>query len=280
MSASPIFIGGLSQSGKTPLRRALGTDPQVMIRRHSGLFDHLYGRFGDLSRQENARRAVAAVADLQQWSAIDQDQLLDRFARGPASYPHLFGLVHQLEAERLGKSRWGEQLGLIERFAPSIFAAYPHATFIHMIRDPRQRAANRSQLGRIGWETGKWITSAHLAIRNQTTYPGNYQIVRFENLAADPAAVLHSVCRLAGLVYTAEMLAEWRQSLPVMSTDNAPIRFIERYAGKQLDSFGYSSSPQAENGLRYYMLDWPANRVAMSAWNWHQRQAEQQEVVA
>ena len=56
----PIFIGGLSQSGKTELRLALGAHPSIELTRHTDMWDRFYGRYGNLGRPRNLDRCLAA----------------------------------------------------------------------------------------------------------------------------------------------------------------------------------------------------------------------------
>ena len=57
----------------------------------------------------------------------DPKRIRREFWEGQASYARLFGLIHMQNAESNGKRRWGDELGLIERYADEIFAAFPRA---------------------------------------------------------------------------------------------------------------------------------------------------------
>ncbi len=259
-----MFIGGLSHSGKTPLRRALSMDPTVAIRRHTGLFGDLYGRFGPLDRPANLDRAIDAICRLPMWRHTDRVLLRRRLGERPASYVRLFGLVHEIECLRTGHQRWGEQLGLVERYAGAIFADYPDARFIHLIRDPHHRNGRRAP-GSVGWETAKWLASADLAERNRRAFPERYLVVSFEELCRAPADILRQVCDVAGLTMSQRMvdvLVDGLPARPAVMSDNP---FVDRYAERQLVTFGYGTR-SGTAGWRYFVVDWPANRTAMAIW--------------
>lgn len=208
----PIFIGGLSHSGKTPLRRVLGAHPDISMTRKTRLWERFYGRFGDLGRPANLARCLEAILrdpGIQQLEP-DADRLRRDLAHGPATYARIFALLHQHHAERAGKRRWGDQLGLVERFADPIFAAFPRARMIHMIRDPRDRpvlgpTTRPRRAGQLGWEIGLWLRSAELADRNTHRYPRRYRMVRYEAFAARPVETVEALCAFLGEEYVPPM---------------------------------------------------------------------------
>jgi hypothetical protein len=198
MSRGPIFIGGLAHSGKTPVRIVLGAHPDISMTRRTHLWDRFFGRFGDLSEPLNLERCLETIAADPGAARLhpDPDRIRRELRSGPATYARLFDLLHRHHAERLGKRRWGDQLGGAERFADAIFAGYPSARMIHMIRHPRVDAdrESRRRWGSLGWETARWLASARLAERNRRRYPGRYRVVRFESLAAAPDDTLRDIC--------------------------------------------------------------------------------------
>jgi hypothetical protein len=282
-SDGPIFIGGLSHSGKTELRIALGAHPQLSLVRRTGLWDRYFGRFGDLARPANLDRCLEAMGRDEQVAAFEPDRVRIRreLAEGPVTYPRLFGLIQAHHAERLGKRRWGEQLGSIERFADPIYETFPSARMIHMIRDPRARvgeAAGKRRLGSAGWETARWLRSAELARRNGVRYPDGYRVIRYEALAAQPGATLREVCAFIGEDYLPAMgdeLATMRFDGTGADADRAgglarsDVAFMDLVAADELPRFGYeparpSLSPREQ--VAFVIVDRPLNRVAMTVW--------------
>ena len=138
---SPIFIGGLDNSGKTHLRLSLSAHPNIAMTRRSYMWTRAYNRYGDLSQKENFERCLKALLSRKDVRNLEPDteRIRREFWQGEPTYGRLFALIHEHYAERLGRSRWGEQEADIEHYADEILAAYPSARLIHMLRDPRNR---------------------------------------------------------------------------------------------------------------------------------------------
>lgn len=271
---NPVFIGGLANSGKTPLRIALDLSPRISITRKTYLWRRYYGRYGDLGDPENL---MAILDTMKRDSNLDQlspefERVRAEFVGGRASYCHLFGLLHAHHAERLGKPRWGDQEGLIERFADAIFESWPETRMIHLVRDPRSQVPLRAiqSIGKLGWFTAKWSESADLALTNSSRYPGRYRVIRYEDFAANPEDTVRDVCSFIDEEYSHDMVHavgdlrdaagfDQEQGLPV-----AAARFIEGQAGDRMKPLGYRAT--AETGR-----DWPLARpiglLGVAAWH-------------
>lgn len=279
MDQEPVYIGGLAHSGKTVLRLMLMAQPHMMISRRTRMWDRFYDRFGDLTRPQAFERCLAAMLEDKQVQTFEPDpeRIRHEFGQGAPSYARLFALFHAHNAERLGKTRWGEQLGFIERLADPIFAAFPAAKMIHMVRDPRDRdtavkSITHHRPGKTGWVTASWIYSVGLACRNQQRYPGHYLAVRYESLISRPQETLRQVCAFLGEAFVPEMLAVMEEdtavSLPPLSWQE--IVFTQTYAGRHMLAFNYPlAAPQfsLRDRLRFYFVDWPANRASMAVWD-------------
>lgn len=191
----------------------LSAHSNIAIIRRTYLWSKYYSKFGNLDQDENFNRCLhtimnsKTIIDLN----LDEDIIRDAFSQGDATYPRLFEIILMQFAATQGKSRWGEQMGMIEQYADLIFSAYPEAKMIHMIRDPRNRfiekfAEQNSRPGKVGWETERWLNSIWLANRNMLRYPGNYFIVRYESYAANPEDIIRKVCEFVGESYEEHML--------------------------------------------------------------------------
>jgi len=207
-ATGPIFIGGLSSSGKTPLRIVLSAHPDLSLTRKTYLWDRYYGRYGDLRDPGALDRCLRALGADPSLASLqpDVDAVRGELAGGPSTYARLFGVLHRQAAARSGKRRWGEQLGFVERYADPIFADFPDARMIHMLRDTRDRMASlfrehRPRPGQRGWETAKWRRSAELAARNQLHHADGYRVVAYEALMDDTEATVRALCAFVGEEY-------------------------------------------------------------------------------
>jgi hypothetical protein len=285
MVQNPIFIGGLAHSGKTLLRLMLLTLPHLSISRKTKMWDRFYDAFGDLSQPSRFDRCLAALLQDKQIQRFepDADRIRHVFKQGAPSYARLFALFHAQYAERLGKTRWGEQLGFVERLADPIFAAFPEAKMIHMIRDPRDRdtavkATTQHRRGKTGWTTASWIYSAGLTWRNQQRYPNHYLVVRYESLMNSPEKTLRQICEFLGEAFVPDMLAvlDKKRDTAVAAPTPSPtlskqeIAFTQAYARQHMLAFDYPLiKPQfsLRDRLMFYFIDWPANRTSMAVWD-------------
>jgi hypothetical protein len=265
----PVFIGGLSASGKTQLRMVLGASPELSLTRRTKMWSRYYGRFGSLSDPDNRRRCFAALEADEAVRQLepDWDRVRAAFHDGDG-YARLFALLHEQYAARCGKPRWGEQLQFVECFAEPIFETFPDARLIHMVRHPETTATKPRNLG---WDVAAWLYSARVACENRKRYPRQYRVVQYEALAARPEETVRDVCRFINVEYTeamADVLASVRLPAPVIdSSDPAVSSFIDLYAHRSLTALGYEREAQPARQLLTQTLPmWPVHRLTMAAW--------------
>jgi len=290
----PIFIGGLAHSGKTPLRLMLSTHPNIAMSRRTYMWNQFYNRYGELSQPENFERCLTAMLANKGIRALepDPDRIRREFSEGAMTYARMFALFQQHHAERLGKLRWGDQLGSVERFADPIFAAYPAAKMIHMIRDPRDfceitLAVSGYRQGKVGWSTARWLFSVKLAQRNLNRYPDRYKVLRYETLMAEPEETVRKICTFIKETYQPEMTSIWTidhdeginaasnsgdrlsAEKPRKLMSKQELVFTQTYVQTQLGGLGYldrATNLSPSDRLHYYLVDWPVNRAGMAAW--------------
>jgi sulfotransferase family protein len=272
---APIFIGGLSGSGKTQLRVVLDALPDLSLTRRTRMWTRFYGRFGDLRFAANRDRCLRVMAadDRVQTLQPNEARIRSEFLAGPRTYARLIGLFHGHHAERNGRRRWGDQLTFVECFADPIFAAFPSARMVHMVADPRSLiAATRSRPGKTGWDTAMWLHSAQLAQRNARRYRGRYHVVRYEHVATQPVETVEEVCAFLGEPFVDAMhdvLGSLRFADGGTAGGAGDAAFVAAYAGSELAGLGYEgtpSNPSARSRAAYWLGDWPVDRAAMAAW--------------
>jgi hypothetical protein len=298
MKDGPILIGGLSYSGKTPLRLLLSTHPNIVITRHTRLWTHYYRHFGDLRQSDNFERCLKSLLNSRHILALKPDahRIRQEFWQGPPTYERLFNLIHEHYAEHVGKPRWGDQLGGIERYADQIFSAYPDAQMIHMIRDPRDRyqaslTSSLSRPGKLGWEIAQWLRSARLAQQNRRRYPDRYLVVLYEHLFKETEKSLRRICSFLNEDATPviqamkDMLGNGRSRENAIislldayehvkdmnrgpSLSNTEMAFIQITSKKVMSAFGYAAE-RLEFSLRdwvcFLTVQYPLNLTSMMA---------------
>lgn len=242
-SSSPIFIGGLDRTGKTLMRLMLSAHSKIAITRRTYLWPKYNNKFGDLKQPENLNRCLVEILDSKTIAnfELDGDRIRELFLKGNATYPRLFAIILMQFADSQGKTRWGEQMGMIEQYADLIISAYPDAKIIHMIRDPRDRytekfADQNSKPGKVGWETERWLKSISLADRNLQRYPDNYLVLRYESFTSQPEETMRKVCDFIGEYYEQNMLTMEN----TIRFGSKPIQFNEQRLNNEADGTGTS----------------------------------------
>lgn len=303
MSHSPIFIAGANRSGTTLLSRLLATHPHIALSDvEPNMWTRFYNQYGDLSQPANFERCLSAMLSFNGVLALgpDPDRIREEFSRGKKTYGRLFALFQEDYTERLGKKRWGDKTPKIECFAEAIFAAYPTAKMIHMVRDPRDRYTsslgwgrlrNRPlrKLGRLGAGTARWLHSVSLAERNRKNYPRCYKIVRYETLVSRPEETLRELCTFLdepyhpSILHTTENSAFWQKGGNSSFTEHQgistasigrfrrvmsrrEIAFMQTHARQAMSNYEYDLEPiqlRLSDRVALYLLDWPFNRSRM-----------------
>ncbi|HZD11572.1 MAG TPA: sulfotransferase [Candidatus Binatia bacterium] len=299
--AEPIFITGADRSGTSLIYALLASHPNISMVRRTNMWRWFYGQYGDLAERENFERCLETMLRYYRLDALqpDAERIRREFWQGAPSYGHLFALFHGHHAERLGKSRWGDKSLHTEHHAAQIFAEFPEARIIHMVRDPRDRYASvlkrydDSEKG-VAATTGRWLASTRQAQRNLRMYPDKYMALRYETLAQQPERTVQEVCAFIGEDYAPEMLAmkgapEYRESggnssftrfrPGTISTRSIgryrkvvgkqDLAFIQFCAGSDMARFDYEREAvdflPAER-LRYYSIELPTNLVRLAGW--------------
>lgn len=211
---APLYIGGPARSGKTYMRLMLAAHPDWCFSKRTNLWTRVYDRFGDLADDANLDRCLSAIRASRHIRELepDGDTLRRDFRGGPRSYARLFALLHRRYAARLGKGRWGDQTEGVELVAEQVFAAFPNARLVHLLRDPRdyyEALVDRDgrRPGRLGETTERWRQSAEAAARNERRYPGRYRVARYESMVLEPERTLDELVVWLGIAPAGDMLA-------------------------------------------------------------------------
>ncbi len=299
---SPIFIGGLDRCGKTLLRALLVSHPHIAIPEiGSNYWTFYYKRYGDLAQEQNFERCLSDMQNYTHVSLLNPNmaQIRRDFWKGEPTYERLFALFNQQYAGQQGKPRWGDQTGLIERFADQVFAAYPGSKMLHLIRDPRDRyeasiAKHPHGKGRIGGATARWLLTTRQASRNFACYPDRYKIIQYETLVREPEHTLRDICAFLDEDFYADMLemngapdfrdkilrgtygevgsnlistnfiGRYKQSVP-----KEELAFMQMLAGKRMQAYGYELEEihfSATEWIKYFTKTYPDNWMRMTTW--------------
>jgi hypothetical protein len=308
----PVFVTGADRSGTSLMFALLASHSQLSIVRRTNMWRWFYEKFGDLDEPANLERAIATMRRYPRLDQLnpDWDRIAREFAAGPASYGSLFRLLHGHRAEAQGKPRWGDKSLHTEYFAAAVFKEFPEARIIHVIRDPRDRYASISRRYEqkskgLGAVIGRWRASVRAADANLETYGRRYLVVRFEDLASDPARLLEETCAFIGEDYEPGMLGmsgapehERGNSsfgdLQASTISTAPIgRFrttltardiatIQGAVGKSMTTHGYEVEPRNLSGSDRWSFTFghlPVAVARMEGWSARDRLTRSRQTV-
>lgn len=299
----PIFLGGLDRTGKTLMRLMLTSHSNIAITRRTYMWSKFSNNFGDLKQEMNFNRCLNAMLRSKSIQYLDPEEgaIRHEFSQGEATYPRLFEIIQRQFAHRMGKNRWGDQMGMIEHYADPIFSAYPSAKIIHMIRDPRERyvekfATKKTKPGKFGWETERWLKSIRIGDRNLQRYPRDYKIIRFELFISNPEKTIREVCEFIGEHFEQGMLTTENAirfgNKPVdledylveiqssssphhndneMILSNREVVYVQSSAKSEMLKHGYALAEvefSLMDWINFIFIDWPINYAGGLAWKY------------
>ena len=211
LEEQPVFAGGSPRSGTTMLRAMLNCHPDLAMPRETRFLMEKYwerAKFGDLSVPENRKPLVDQVALTKTYwfGRLDVDRQ-EAWARMMAAEPTIgsvLGTPYVMYAERNEKPRWGDKRPLYVDNHQAVFAMFPQAQFVNVIRDPRGAVASMKKLG---WYDGSvaggveiWTRMLDAAEEARAIYgPEKFWDVRYEDLVAEAPKWLEQLCEFLGL---------------------------------------------------------------------------------
>jgi hypothetical protein len=270
-AAEFVFIVGISRSGTTLVKNILNASSRVGIATENHFLGHLipregarhvFRRFGDLRDDRNIERLVdfvytggmATASRLRgmsrqwRWTVrnVPRDEFLRRLLAGDRSERAIFTTLLEAYAEKKGKTIKGEKTPAHVRYVDTLFAWYPDARVIHMIRDPRgiyvselrrrtqtpesvpyrllARAPRMLAAAVLLETTIVWAESIWRLRRHRRRYRDNYLGVRFEDLVGDPEREVRRICDFLGVAFEPVMLDQvvvsWGQRLGERGIDH------------------------------------------------------------
>jgi hypothetical protein len=202
--------------------------------------------------------------------AFEIDEAIERVVAAPPTLGSVFEACFRIFADAHEKPRWGDKRPGYTGYLPMLFALFPDAQYINLIRDPRAAVSSQMPLGwdeegtELASSTATWETS----IRKVDDYapklrPDQLLDVRYEDLVSDPHGTLERVCDWAGLRREGDTVEQmitkertgsfregWHERLPEPVTTAAvaswrkklephEVAFVEQVTGGSFERFGY-----------------------------------------
>jgi hypothetical protein len=215
----PLFIVGLSRSGTTLLRSLLNQNSRIsMTPAESHFIPYLlkkYGKDPDFSTEGDRERLKC---DLKRTLFVKRMQLKGHFMDWDAlkermktnNWNEIIKYVFQTFAKKKYQSGmiWGDKTPRYLPYVPEIKEVLHDARFIHIVRDPRDRAMSvKARWGKLfSRSASEWNQQLTLS----RTYPGllgkDYKEILYEDLLTDPERTLTDICKFVEVGFEPEML--------------------------------------------------------------------------
>jgi hypothetical protein len=247
----PIFICGHPKAGTSLLRAVFDSHPQLIVYPEETIF---FRRFlpqaQGMDRGQQLALAEKLLIQIFKWNRENPDpsqagypdrdysaisfetvrQAMYQFAENRWEHSGdtlsaamlAFGQVSgQLRPET---RRWVEKSPYNEYYAEQIFAWWPEARCIHILRDPRDNYVSY-QRKHASWSAeffaANWRRSTLAGAKNQQRFGANrYLILRYEDLAQSPEALLKQLVEFSGV--------EWNPAL------TSPTRAGQQWQGNSM----------------------------------------------
>ena len=230
LAQSGTFICGHPKSGTSLLMTLLDSHPQLIVYpEETGFFRRFASRSEGMPLDDQVRLAEDLILHIFQWNQENPPESQRGFPDRDYSGIHYEAVKQCYHAfvERLGASfasilpaavlaygsatgqlgdetlRWVEKTPYNEYFADQIFAFWPQARCIHILRDPRDNYASYRRK-HPDWTpeafARSWLESTSCGWRNAQMYgQDRYLLLRYEDLVTAPEDALARIIEFLGI---------------------------------------------------------------------------------
>ncbi|WP_022834369.1 sulfotransferase family protein [Salisaeta longa] len=229
---APFFIVGASRSGTTLLRLLLNAHPRLAVPDELKFFKMAEGRT-DPTAWSRPLREGARAALIDRFCTLHASKYESMEAVRAALEGHealtlqsFYALVGAAWAREQQKPRWGEKTPHNLFYADVLTAMFPSAVLLHVVRDPRAVVHSMNTIAYYAHDPVlnalNWRQAIQEGIHRMQGVPSSrVMTLRYEDLVADPEAVLRDVCDRLGEAFDPAMLAFHRTTERYMG---GPIR--------------------------------------------------------
>jgi hypothetical protein len=196
MSRAPIFIGGMFKSGTSLLRAMLGQHSAIA----SGLETYWFDWDWSARESDDMKVMYARLAHFFDMSVAE----VTGMAIDSATAEEFLATLMTEVARRQGKPRWAEKTPGNVAHADRIWAAWPDAKIVHIIRDPRDVFASLVEARK--WDSpdefaDRWVSTIGRGLRLKgeiNPSAKSYLAIRYEDLIAAPEQTMRRVIEFIG----------------------------------------------------------------------------------
>jgi len=229
----PLFIVGMSRSGTKLLRDILNNGSEIGIPSFESHFlPYLVQAFQDVSFPLTGKDATHLKKlvkssifynDIQREEGENfRDLNFKRLAQQDSiqdSIEYMMSILGNQENIQSTKI-WGDKTPNNLVHMSTLKSAFPEARFIHIIRDPRERALSAKKAWRASlvMSAERWNNGVGEAIKQGSYLETSYTQTTYEGLVANPEREIKRLCDFIGIEYSDSML---QLSRPAENYDTA-----------------------------------------------------------
>ena len=267
---APFFIVGSARSGTTLLRMILNAHPDVAVPPESRFVVELYEGRDDVD-VDGVLRVLGDHPRFRLWE-LDIDSVrseLDGTTHAP--FADVMSAAYAAYAHEHGKKVWGDKTPRYVEDMELLGALWPHARFVHLVRDGRNVALSYADVPfgpkTVGAAAGLWSERVEKGrAGGVAVWTSRYLQMRYEDLVDDLKANVGSLCDFLEITFDERMLSyaersgknalerakhynpnvmrppqkdirSWEESMPPSHVET-----FEAVAGKTLSVLGYPRS--------------------------------------
>lgn len=204
-----FFVLGYGRSGTTLFRRMLSAHPSLFVAPENDIFQRLPLQAAQGIRDAEQLQEVVSAFPAYYHRIYDLDRFVadaaDQFPFTLAEAISILQGVSRIGIDR-PNAQWGHKAPSEWPFIGTWREWYPHARYVHIVRHPHDATASMVEYQLQRYRTtalvGIWQwRKAFRAIRRHGAElgPERYLMIQYEDLVADPRAVLTEVCRFLGV---------------------------------------------------------------------------------
>lgn len=255
--SGPLFIVGMSRSGTTLLREIVCGSKQVAIPRAESLFlPYLIRHFGDLSYPlaEKPRKKLLSVVVKSSFFQslprhgihVEKKHLGMILERG--SLQAVVQGLNTIAATGLletKKTIWGDKSPNNLPYLELLWQAFPESRYIHIIRDPRDRAlsAKKAWGANIHISSERWQKQLQYARQAGLKIGEAYLEILYEELTAFPEKQASRICDFLEIDYNVKML-KWDVPFEQHTDSDSPTRRSVVVVGRNSGKFKKELKPK------------------------------------
>lgn len=314
-STRPVFIVSSPRSGSTLLRLLINTHSKIAIPPPGFMFPFIYpfmSSYGDMTQDANFTALIEDVIEFHRakdWpKRLSVDEI--KAAARERSFAGVYTAIHEIWAERHGKTRWGEKTPRNIFWIGEILGCFPDAQFLNIYRDGCDVAVD--WMDNLDWPNNIYSTALEWKEHVNAARPWRRKLrsdqwldIRYEDLVTDPPATLEGVCRYLEIEYEEAMLkyyaseeaADWSQSESCHRFASQPItpdfvgfhkdrlevedrQMLAALIGPELEELGYEVVDRPREltaeQVRTYMGDARTDTIETMKWNiWYKKRREE-----